>query len=309
MAFEIMSNRNFCQMVHIYFIGSVCEDIILHVDRYPNEDEKIKTEKISRQPGGNSGNALQVLSQCYTHDQNSGPMSLYFMGAFGGSKEDPLAQHLESMKVCLDYSSFREQWPGEPRSFIISTPHSRTVVNHNPIDPMTASEFSDCLESLHESDNWFHFEGRHCEHVMDMIKLLQPYSNRVKISIECEKFNRPGLAELIPFADLLFFSKSFAVGTKATNGLDFLNHLRGYKKEALLAVSWGDQGSFGKDASLAFHIPCAKVESVDTIGAGDTWIASTLYQLAYKRQNLRESLTQATALATRKCGIQGYKLF
>jgi len=144
---------------------------------------------------------------------------------------------------------------------------------------------------------------------MDMIKLLQPYSNRVKISIECEKFNRPGLAELIPFADLLFFSKSFAVGTKATNGLDFLNHLRGYKKEALLAVSWGDQGSFGKDASLAFHIPCAKVESVDTIGAGDTWIASTLYQLAYKRQNLRESLTQATALATRKCGIQGYKLF
>ena len=202
---------------HIYFVGAICKDIILHVDEYPSEDEKIHTSNVESRRGGNSGNSLQVLCQLNTLKK------IYFLGAFGGSVEDSLTQDLLEKGICLDYSVFRPQVENSS-SWIISTGVSRTVINYNPVKDMTLDEFSICKSSLHSSRNWFHFEGRNISETYLMITYLQSRANYpITISIEFEKGDRANIDSLIPLADILFFSSSFVKKKGYETAQEFLN--------------------------------------------------------------------------------------
>ena len=85
---------------------------------------------------------------------------------------------------------------------------SRTIVNYNPLTEMSFEEFRSVYERYGPVD-WAHFEGRNIETIRDILPYLR--SKGVKISLECEKPDREGLEELIPLADVLFFSKTWAL--------------------------------------------------------------------------------------------------
>lgn len=203
-------------VAHIYFIGAICHDIILHVEEYPAQDEKISTREVEKRRGGNSGNSLEVLCQL------SLDKKIYFLGAFGGAMDNPLAQDLYKRGISLDYSVFRPHLENS-QSWIISTGESRTVINYNPVPDMDSHEFSNCLSSLHQSQNWFHFEGRNISQVYKMITLLQSKVEApIRISIEFEKGDRSNIDTLIPLADILFFSSSFVKKRNYKNAESFL---------------------------------------------------------------------------------------
>lgn len=202
---------------HIYFVGAICKDIIMHVDAYPSEDEKIHTNNVETRRGGNSGNSLQVLCQLNNRKK------IYFLGAFGGSIEDALTQDLLAKGVCLDYSVFRPLVENSS-SWIISTGVSRTVINYNPVKDMTLDEFLICESSLHSTQNWFHFEGRNISETHSMITYLRAHAKYpITISIEFEKGDRPNIESLIPLADILFFSSSYVKRKGFKTATEFLN--------------------------------------------------------------------------------------
>lgn len=201
---------------HIYFIGAICHDIILHVDEYPSEDGKITTSKVERRRGGNSGNSLEVICQLNKNKK------IYFLGAFGGTDQNSLAQDLLKRGVSLEFSVFRTQVENSS-SWIISTGKSRAIINYNPVQDMDWQEFSKCSSSLHPLQNWFHFEGRNIgeTHLM-MTHLRRNASHPITISVEFEKGDRPNIDSLIPLADVLFFSSSYAKKRGYDCGLQFL---------------------------------------------------------------------------------------
>jgi sugar/nucleoside kinase (ribokinase family) len=78
--------------------------------------------------------------------------------------------------------------------------------------------------------------------------------------------------------------------------------------------SWGAIGSFGKEVGAKenetsiYFAGTPDVIPVDSVGAGDTWIASLI---SYLSENVewREALRKSTWIASQKVAIKGFDLF
>jgi ketohexokinase len=62
--------------------------------------------------------------------------------------------------VNLEHCIVRRNKNEAPKSFIIRSraTGSRTIVNYNELDEMTAEEFTDVFERIHDKVGWWHFE-------------------------------------------------------------------------------------------------------------------------------------------------------
>ena len=224
---SLIYKRSVDDIGHVYFVGAVCQDVIMYVDEYPQEDEKVHAQKVEKRRGGNSGNSLDVLAQL---TDGSG-LKLYLLAALGDADVpgNTIARDLTSRGISLQLSSFRKGHD-DPCSWIISAGNSRTVVNYNPLDNLTVDDFRASLGTLHPERNWFHFEGRNVEETWKMIILLrQKAQYPITISVELEKPDRPDIESLAPLADVIFYSGLFAKSRGFKNGHDFLNSDLGCK--------------------------------------------------------------------------------
>lgn len=75
---------------------------------------------------------------------------------------------------------------------------------------------------------------------------------------------------------------------------------------ALLICPWGSLGAFALDTSSsdAFFQAAEKVEAVDSLGAGDTFIATSIFALAFGA-GPQDALRCACTVAGRKVAQRG----
>lgn len=75
-----------------------------------------------------------------------------------------------------------------------------------------------------------------------------------------------------------------------------------------LVCAWGDRGAMGisRDGKVVQSIAYQPPEVIDTLAAGDTFVAAAIYQLASGR-SLQESITFGCKLAGAKIGVEGLK--
>ncbi|KAJ3326668.1 hypothetical protein HDU76_012733 [Blyttiomyces sp. JEL0837] len=137
---------------------------------------------------------------------------------------------------------------------------------------------------------------------------------RFTISVEFEKTNRPGLENLLPKADVLFFSKIYVEGRGFPGApTGFLDNVRRQcKPGAILFVTWGELGAFvlvndPSRPARTFHAPAPSIYPVDTIGAGDTFIAGVIHALGARGCDARSAALWACRLATAKCAQDGFE--
>jgi len=136
----------------------------------------------------------------------------------------------------------------------------------------------------------------------------------VRISVEVEKPGRVGLQELAAEADVVCYSKSWAQAYGYQTSEDCLREQALLTpKASLLCCTWGDGGASALEvASSAYkHNPAYAAEYskvVDTIGAGDTFIAGMLYSLICHEDDwtLSRKLGFANELAGRKVAQDGF---
>jgi ketohexokinase len=123
--------------------------------------------------------------------------------------------------VSSELFQFRKDQPLAASSYIIQSAQnqSRTIVSANPLEEMTVEEFKTGVAPLIDDpkigndDVWVHFEGRVPEVLLPCVTWLREtygYKKKVKISLECEKPDRVGLKDVVPLADLVFYSKIWA---------------------------------------------------------------------------------------------------
>lgn len=206
---------------------------------------------------------------------------------------------------------------------------------------MTLADFQKCASPIlerHHSDGyvaknaagWWHFEGRIPEITLQCIEWLRSQDQHVRISVEIEKPAREGLESLEPLADVVFYSRSWAEHQGFTDAEAFLND-RAERLEStglpgqILTCTWGAHGATVKvrrsnGSTEHREAPCSrqdiseKVKVVDSIGAGDTFIAGMIYGLAGMADLLdtRSTMGQtsamvfATNLATTKVKQEGF---
>ncbi|RHZ72355.1 hypothetical protein CDV55_105580 [Aspergillus turcosus] len=284
---------------------------------YPGEDEKLRASSISHRRGGNCPNTLEVLQQLIAHCKTTSKISLNLVAVLPAKASVASQQILAGFGtgVQLKHCIYREQFNEPASSYIIKSQASgsRTIVNYNELPEMTVEEFTAIADKIGSNATFFHFEGRIPEVTLPCIRYLRQSYPSIKISVEAEKPGRPGLQELANEADVVFYAKSWAQGQGYASAEECLRKQWPMTRNAsLLCCTWGEDGAVALDtqAGELLHSPAYTApgfEIVDTIGAGDTFIAGMLYAwLCQENLNLAKKIQFANRVAGMKVGQEGF---
>lgn len=283
-------------MAGILGVGIATVDIINTVEGYPAEDSEVRAIAQYKCRGGNVTNTLVILSQLGHKSAWAGVMA-----------DDPdvkiITEDLESYNV--DISGCHKLSDGKvPTSYIIlnSQNGSRSIVHHRNLQEYSFVDFS---RINHEQYDWLHFEGRAIEETARMLAYVKDKYPHIPVSVEIEK-NRLGIERLFSHADLLLFSRIFALSRGFNNATDFLQTMHSNVAGKEMVCAWGEQGAYASDADgNLFENMAYKPEGiVDTIGAGDVFNAGYIHAKLCGL-GMQESLGSACRLAGVKCGQHG----
>ncbi|CAG8494031.1 15859_t:CDS:2 [Cetraspora pellucida] len=302
----------------ILAIGTVHEDVILYVDKLDSVDNMQGTQKIEKRFGGSAGNTLAVLSQF--------PMTRSWVMAPMACKEASkfFIQDFESRNIKTSTCVFRPYVEHPQTTYFIHTDaeDSRAVVNYNSIEELTFEEFKRkfdfiCtieLASLNTSlpFNWIHLEGHNAD-AKKMIDYIDSrvWRNKTIISVRLDKPYKKGLESLMKKADVIFFSQVFAEskGYIRDAAFDFLKFMGKFCKEtAYLFCTWGSSGAmfYNNKTKRVYAVSAMQVPIVvDSVGAGDTFVACAIYSLV-QGMSPEGCLRFSCELASRKCAQFGF---
>ena len=284
-------------MSKVLVVGNLTLDIIHGVDHYPAEDEELRAHSQRYQRGGNAANTTVVLAQ---HGHRV---------SFVGTRADDshgqgLAAELAAEGVDLQYCQVVQN-AACPLSCIVhnETTGSRTIVHYRDLAEYDAAGFAGI--PLAEYDG-FHFEGRNLPHLVTMLETVQCARVDQPIFLEIEK-PRPGIEEAFAYADVLLFSRVYAVAQGCRAASELFDRVQASHPQGILICTWGEQGAYARLPDGAdLHAPAVSVRAIcDSVGAGDTFNAGVIHGLL-SGKHLKETLVYANALAAKKLQQSGF---
>ncbi|KAI4138747.1 MAG: hypothetical protein LQ341_004523, partial [Variospora aurantia] len=304
------------------------------VDHYPAEDEKLRASSIVRRRGGNCPNTVEVFQQLLDLNKNTNPVSLALCAVLPSKSSSGYQEIKASFAPVTDLTRCicREDNSEPASSYIIRSRavDSRTIINYNGLREMSLEEFASVADELGERMGYCHFEVRSCgfqasrhtefqgripDVTRGCIQHLRHNHPNVKISVEVEKHGREGLQGLAVLADVVFYSKSWAQGNGYKSAEECLHAQATLTSNAsLLLCTWGESGASALELPSRRYVerPAYKTmgaKVVDTVGAGDTFIAGILFGLTCHTTNwtVDRQLEFANELAGRKVVQEGLR--
>ncbi len=283
-------------MARILGIGIATLDIINTVNGYPAEDAEVRAISQQRRRGGNCTNTLAVLSQ------------LGHRCTWGGVLADepdcsPIRDDLERHRIELH--AVRSVAHGKvPTSYIVLNRRngSRSIVHYRDLPEFGYEDFARIALRDYQ---WLHFEGRNVAETRRMLQRARDVMPAVPRSVEIEK-PRPDIEQLFEHADVLLFSRHYAIARGYTDPQEFLRSIAGETLNTARVLAWGEAGAYALDRDgRLIHSPAnPPPRLIDTLGAGDAFNAGIIDALL-RGETLEAALHHACRLAGRKCGHEG----
>ncbi|KAI5117948.1 hypothetical protein M0805_004713 [Coniferiporia weirii] len=253
---------------------------VLVLPAFPGEAAAARARSVTRSRGGSAANVLAALGQF------AGVEAALVAPLAGGSEGTALARDLRRERVDTRLCRVWDG-ANVPSAWVIESEEtgSRTVINHNPLPDITHEEFVSLLGPLLVPENyeqagasgdsgrphqaggvlsatqtqspapfeWLHFEGRSVKTTLSNIVGIDGLARERKWRSHCV-FSldvckvRQGVEALIPYVDVIFFSKQYALAQNAayTTPRPFLLALASSGRipaHALLVAYWGDAGA------------------------------------------------------------------
>jgi ketohexokinase len=176
------------------------------------------------------------------------------------------------------------------------------------VEELNIDELVSAVNSLEnpESIAWIHFEGRIPDILFAAIPKIRNLLPHGTISIEFEKPDRPGLNDLLPLADVAFFSNTYFSYSKLSSATDFFVSIRQQNPTAVLILTAGEKGAYYSSPEEEGYVLAPTVEVVDPTGAGDTFTGGFVWAMGKMKKSVAESVGIAVHLASRKVSQEGF---
>ncbi|RKZ91905.1 MAG: ketohexokinase, partial [Gammaproteobacteria bacterium] len=151
--------------------------------------------------------------------------------------------------------------------------------------------------------DWLHFEGRNIEQTLKMMVHAKQYFPELMISVEIEKV-RKNIEQLIEPADIIIFSKHYALTQGFNTANDFCRKTAEQYSNKAIFCAWGSSGAAALVRQKFYWQNAFLVDAIDTLAAGDVFNAGIIDQ-QIKQQTIQQSLITACKLAAQKCMHKG----
>ncbi len=291
-------------MPNILAVGIATIDIINEVDNYPKEDSEIRALNQLCQRGGNATNTLVLLSQLGHNCFWAGTMADDINVKVITSDLD--SYHIDFTNTrCVEHAT-------NPTSYIIHSNDtaSRSIVHYRDLEEYDINDFK---QIKLDNFDWIHFEGRNIENVFLMQQFCKRNFPHIKISVEIEKV-RTQIEKLFEYADVILFSRPYAVNSAYKNAEEFLLAQQINFNNKILSCTWGDKGASLSINGRLFSQPAYRPDKViDTLAAGDTYNAAIIHALLetedLSKANGEEILYFSCKIAGEKCAQRGISSF
>jgi len=284
-------------MAKVLCVGIATLDIVNEVAFYPAEDDEIRILAQEKRRGGNAANTAVILSQL-GHE-------CYWAGTLVKESDcQIILDDFDDYRVNTDYAQFLAQGK-VPTSYISVSREtaSRSISHYRDLPEYSFSEFKKI--NLQDFD-WLHFEGRNIEQTYKMMCYAKKNVPQLAVSVELEK-PREGIERLIEAADIIIFSKNYALTKGFYSAPQFLQQFNEQSKDKIFICAWGSSGAAALFNHEDYWQDAMPVKAVDTLAAGDVFNAGIIDQ-QIKQKNIASSLKNACQLAAEKCTRKGLRL-
>eukprot|EP00930_Biecheleria_cincta_P001502 TRINITY_DN102640_c0_g1_i1.p1 TRINITY_DN102640_c0_g1~~TRINITY_DN102640_c0_g1_i1.p1 ORF type:complete len:741 (+),score=108.03 TRINITY_DN102640_c0_g1_i1:53-2275(+) len=314
--------------------GLACVDILLSIDKFPEPDDKVRTEDCAWLGGGNAANTACALARLGTP---TAILSMVGNDAMGKG----IINELKADGVITDAIVLAPDSPSACTSILVDQQTvTRTCINTPMSRDMKTEEALAQLDALFghehsEEAKLLHLDCRHPDAAVALAGAVRHRQN-VLITMDAER-PRPGLEELLQLSDVIFCNSRFPALWTGESGVPaglqaildrcprarFVVMTRGERGSMLMCrASEIDnlqadalkglpvtccQGSYGDYLTLTCDAWPLSSEILDSTGAGDVFIAGFLHALV-ERKPFSVAMATGAYTATQKLSRLGARL-
>ncbi|KAH8294364.1 hypothetical protein KR054_011528 [Drosophila jambulina] len=288
-------------------VGCTVIDFVTIVGSYPKEDTDRRCLDGFWQRGGNASNVSTTLRVLGT--------KVDFFGMLSSSDAfRVLLEDLRRREIGTQNCPLTSRDPPFSSVILSQDTGSRTIIHCNKDYPQTTWE--DFTKIDLSQYGWVHFEARNTMHTAKMMQSIREHDQetgqRTIISLDFETRYDQNL-ELCQPCDYVIFSKELASTKGWTTPRQTCEELAGDipsngGKKPVIICPWGSEGAVCLESSGNFlqfsSYPPEKV--VDTLGAGDSFVAGFINATFENQRDLSEAVDYANRIASRKIEGFGY---
>jgi sugar/nucleoside kinase (ribokinase family) len=271
------------------FVGRATLDVVYSLDQFPAEDTKVFARDLRVAPGGPAVNAA------ITHALLGGNAAL--MTAVGGGPWAGLVRtELERLGINLiDLAAGTGYETPLTTVLLDATDATRTIVNP-PRSTVGLNRWPSWDPAWGEFPHVALTDGFHLNETMAVLASCREAGTMLVLDGGSWK---PGTAEIAPLLTGAICSERFSIPGRPS---DPDSILAWFEEQGVphVAITRGARPILGWDRGHLFEFEIARIDAVDTLGAGDVLHGAFCFHFA-RLQDFEPALRLAADLATRAC--------
>jgi sugar/nucleoside kinase (ribokinase family) len=273
------------------FVGLTVVDIQYFVERFPNSNEKIKTEPPQILVGGPAANAASTCQFLGTQASLVTSVGQNHFASF-------VAADFENQGVQL-YDQSRTVSTEPVFATVVTSIGNgdRAIISHMPPTVALTSGFLSEIQ-LSEFD-FVLTDGFYPE--MALLILTQAKLLGIPVIFDGGSW-KPYLYQLLPLVDYAICSANFSL-PHTTNKLELIDALHALGIN-YIAISQGHDSILASENGNLFEVEVPQVETCDTLGAGDILHGAFAHFLTHNT-SFKERLALAAQVASFSCKFRG----
>ncbi len=282
----------------VLVIGRSCLDVIVVVNQFPQENQKLPLEFRLTEGGGQGGTASCCISRL------GGRVA--YVGKLGDDDEGSLClKRLTDFGVTTEFVDIVKGGK-TPVAYVFITAGSgaRSIIYERNTLPLL--EIDPILENLIRQTSVALLDPQ-VTYLGGQVKKVA--GSNVKVVYDCERW-RAGIEDVMQTADYFIPSSEFL----AADELGF--HEMAFNQRIIkldqmvagaLIVTHGEDGAYYITDDTLYHVAVPKVQVVDTVGAGDNFHAAFALALTHGF-DLHQAVKFSAAVASLSCREYGGRL-